>query len=157
MINIIVKQCSRIFSTTCTYLHLHLWTEILAVEGLGLQTKYWLTTPSRISEYFLMEISMFLHSTTQKPKSLQYKEPIKRVHRFQHPRNLQLPTLPTLQDCSSWCWWPARPSHTEERTDYWRELFRSTFTNSITNCTYSVHIGRRYTSHHVPYCSCITI
>jgi len=38
--------------------------------------------------------------TTLKPKSLQYKEPNKCV---QHPRNLQLPTLPTLQDCSSWC------------------------------------------------------
>ena len=37
MINIIAKQCSRIFSTTYAYLHHHLWTEILDFEGFGLQ------------------------------------------------------------------------------------------------------------------------
>ena len=101
--------------------------------------KHWPITSSRISEYFLMEIQPFsaiLHLTTQTPKSLQYKEPIKHVHRFQYPRNIQLPTLPTLHNWKiahhDEDWWPARPSHTEGGMDYWRELFRSTFANSTT-------------------------
>jgi len=105
----------------------------------GRMAKYWLLTSSQISEYSLMEVQPFsalLHLTTEKPKSLQYKEPINYVHRFQYPRNLQLPTLPTLHNWKiahhDANWWPASPSHTEGRMDYWRELFRSTFANSTT-------------------------
>ena len=39
LVNVIAKQCSWIFSTTCTHVHHRLQTKILAVEGFGLTEK----------------------------------------------------------------------------------------------------------------------
>ena len=116
--------------------------------------KYWLLrrldykmlTDNSLTDFWVFPNGNFSIFTTQKPKSLQYKEPIKRV---QHPRNLQLPTLPTLQDCSSWCKLMASQAKSHRRengkiltvnflTDFWvfpngDPTFLSTFTSDHTD------------------------
>ena len=136
--NIVVKKCSRIFPQLA-----HTCITIFGLKYLllrGLDDK--ILTDNFLTDFGVFPngdptfLSNFTSDHTDAKITAVQSHAIKHVHRFQYPRNLQLPTLPTLHNWKiahhDEDWWRARPSDTEGRMNYWRELFRSTFANSTT-------------------------
>ena len=110
-----------------------------------------------------MEIQPFsalLHLTAEKPKSLQYKGPnmfigsnTREIYNYPLYRPYIIERLLIMMQIDG------QPGQVTRKGEWitGESCLDPHLPTPLLNCTYSVHIACRYTSHHMPYCSRIAI
>ena len=161
--NIVVKKCSRIFPQlghTCITIF---GLKYLLLRGLDdkILTDNFLTDFGVFPNGDPTFLSNFTSDHTDAKITAVQSHAIKHVHRFQYREIYNYPLYPPyiIERLLIMMKIDGEPGQVTRKGEWITEesCLDPHLPTPLLNCTYSVHIACRYTSHHVPYCSCIAI